>query len=554
MKTQVNTQTKKAALKSAHQIITTVVMAALALNLVACNGGSSSATTSETSADFDSEVYSHKFWSELSPDAESVNEPTGVVKETFEIDGIEKYRCTNEQYSLTESPKEFVAIDPDTSVMWVGNLIQGKSHLKVGSLEELPIHERAPLTLSIDLLRGDNFRIIDEPSLSTVNAAVGDLIESAVAAGHEASSIVHYESKEAHSSRQASLDFGFTAEYLGASTEGSLSVDKIAKEKTFFAYFIQKAFTVSMELPSAPHDMVTDALTQNQVDDLKDRGKIGEDNSPLYISSMTYGRVLIYKITSKYSESEIKSAINASYDGGVGGGSVSISKTDKDVLASASIEISAFGGKQSNIEALIRSGQLVDYFTGDTQLDSMQPISFEVRNLQDNTIAGITRTTEYDIKQCVFEEMTVPAKGEIVKVHFDKVYIPYDCDSGVNKGDIYGRFDVIAADENGHETTTRVVTVGETKVQSGNTLNLPAPVDPEMKFARYNNKAFRISGQLKDADGGAKGADDIVGNWNANKFDIAKLKAGAHTKTAVSNCGGSNPKLTYRIKHVNYIY
>ena len=57
-----------------------------------------------------------------------------------------------------------------------------------------------------------------------------------------------------------------------------------------------------MELPSAPHDMVTDALTQEELDDLKARGKIGEENPPLYISSMTYGRVLIYKITSKYSE------------------------------------------------------------------------------------------------------------------------------------------------------------------------------------------------------------------------------------------------------------
>lgn len=556
MKAQTSNETQKLTLKPAHQILSSTILLALALNLAACNGGGGEQNTvvSPASADFDSEVYNHKFWSDLSPEQQSKNEPTGLLKETFDIDGIEKYRCTNEQYSMTETPKEFVAIDPDTSVMWLGNLIQGRSHLKVGSLEELSIHQRAPLTLSINLLNGDNYRVIEKPSLSTVQSAIGDLVDKAVSAGHEASSIVHFESREAHSSTQTSLDFGFTAEYLGASTEASLSVEKIAKEKTFFAYFVQNAFTVSMELPSAPHDMVTDALIQEELDDLKARGKIGEENPPLYISSMTYGRVLIYKITSKYSESEIKSAMSASYDGGVGGGSVSISTRDKEVLSSADIEITAFGGSQSNIEALIRSGQLADYFTGDTKLGSMQPISFEVRNLQDNTIAGISRTTEYDIKQCSFEEMTVPAKGETVKVHFDKVYVPYDCDSGVNKGDIYGRFDVVAADENGHETTTRVVNVGERGVQSGNTFNLPAPVEADMTFARYNNKTFRISGQLKDADGGARGADDIVGNWNANQFDIAKKKAGIHTKTAVSNCGGSNPKLTYRIEHVSYIY
>ena len=552
MKTQMNTKFDRTGRKN---ILASAIVVTLVMNLAACNGESGTEqTTTQPGADFDGEVYSHNAWSMLSPALEPSNESQGFVDDTIEIKGIDKYRCTNERYSMTATPKDFVAIDPDTSVMWVGNLIQGDSHLKVGSLQELSIAERAPMTISINLLRSDNYRYIAEPSLSTVQSAVGDLVEKATESGIEASSNVYYESKEAHSSSQASLDFGFTAEYLGASTEGSLEVDKVANERTFFAYFIQNAFTISMELPTAPHDMVNESFTQDQLDDLKARGKIGEDNPPLYISSMDYGRVLIYKITSTFSASEIKSAINFSYDGGVGGGDTDIEKKNKEVLATSDIEISAYGGNQSNIEALIRSGKLVDYFTGDTKLESMVPISFEVRNLQDNTIAGISRTTEYDIKQCKFEEKTVPPKGEVVRVMFDKVYIPSDCDAGIDKGDIYGRFDVIAGDENGNDKTTRVVTVGVTKVQSGNTLNLPAPVKPDMQFTRYDNRTFRISGQLKDQDGGANGADDIVGNWNANKFDISKLNTGTYTRTAVSNCSGNQPKLTYRIEHVDYIY
>ncbi len=533
---------------NSNKVITSACMAALLMNLAACNSGGGE----PTAADFDGEVYSHKFWSDLSPQKPSDNQYVGTSERKTEIVGTDEYSCTYDNYSMTDTPKEFVAINPDASVMWLGNLIQGDSHLQVGSLAELSIRDRANLNISINLLRSDNFRIVENPSLITVNAAIGELVENAVLAGHEASTDVYFDYKEAHSTEQASMDLGFTAEYLGSNVESSLSVDKQGEEHTFFAYFMQNAFTVSMELPTAPHDMVSDAFTQNELDDLRERGKIGEDNPPLYISSVSYGRVLIYKMTSTHEEKRMQAAINASYNGVTGGGSGYTQAELEETLSSSKIEIYAFGGNQSNVEALIRSGHLKDYFTGDTKLTSMKPISFELRNLQDNTIADISRTTEYSVKQCEYQGKTIPAIGEVIKVYFDSVYIPADCDGGINKGDIYGRFDVISTNINTNgDETHRVVTVNETKVQSGNTLNLGRKSGT---YNRYYGKTFRISGQLKDADGGAKGADDIVGNWNANQFNIAKLQPGNHNKTAVSNCSGSNPTLHYRLERVDYIY
>jgi hypothetical protein len=184
----------------------------------------------------------------------------------------------------------------------------------------------------------------------------------------------------------------------------------------------------------------------------------------------------------------------------------------------------------------------------------MKPISFEVRNLQDNTIAGISRTTEYNIKQCNYVDKTTPRIGEVISVYFDSVKIPFDCDPGVDKGDIFGRFDVINTSEAGDQVTNRVYTITRSKsvkIQSGNTLNLGAASG---KFNKYYGKTFRISATLKDADGGANGADDTVGNWTANKFDISGLKPGTYTRKAVSNCKGNNPTLTYRLKREGYIY
>ena len=534
--------------------LSTVCLAALLVYLSACSGGG--AGDAAVAADFDSEVYSHKTWTDLSPQKQASDMPTGKIDNATEVVDTHEYACTSTEYSLTKTPKELISIDPDASVVWLGNLIQGDSHTQVGSLQELPIRDRAPMDISIDLLRGDNYRIVEQPSLITVNAAIGELIEDAVNAGHEASTDVYFESREAHSTEQTSLDLGFTAEYLGGRAETSLSVDTRGEEHTFFAYFIQRAFTVSIELPTAPHDMVSNAFTQTALDALKGRDDIGEKNPPLYISSMTYGRVLIYKMTSTDSKQRIQAAINASYNGLTGGGSGYTEAELQKTLSTARIEISAFGGNQANIEALIRTGELRSYFTGDTKLSSMRPISFELRNLQDNTVAHITRTTEYNVKQCTYTGETTPPIGEQVKVIFDRVYIPSDCDAGIDKGDIYGRYDVIAGDINGNDVTTRVKTINRAdavKVQSGNTLQLGA-AGSNVTFKRYFGKTFRISGQLKDADGGSRGADDLVGNWNANQFNIATAASGTHTKRAVSNCNGNNPTLTYRIEKVANIY
>jgi Thiol-activated cytolysin len=544
--------TSKNTLSSLNQkLLVSACMASLLLNLVACNGGEGGG--SEPTADFNGEVYSHKGWSELSPLPQSSKSLVDTSLTTEEVD-TDRYSCTNDSYSMTDTPKKFVAIEPDASIMWLGNLIQGSSHLQVGELVELPVSERAPLNISIDLLTGDNFRRVEHPSLSSVNSAIGEMINNAVTEGLEASSTVYFESKEAHSSRQTSLDLGFTAEYLGGSAEASLSVDTQGEEKSFFAYFIQKAFTVSMELPTSPGDMVSDAFTQSQLDDLKARGKIGDANPPLYISNMSYGRVLIYKMTSTHSKSRIQAAINASYHGITGGGSGYTEIELQQTLSSASIQISAFGGNQASIEALIRSGQLRDYFSGDTKLTSMQPISFEIRNLQDNSIADISRTTEYNVKQCSFLEKTIPAIGERIKITLDKVKIAYDCDAGATKGSMFGRFDIISYDPaNKAKITRRIRTIKRDEainIQSGNYLSL----NNSYSINKYYGKPFEISAQLMDRDSGARGADDLVGNWNANQFSIANKSPQSYSKKAVSNCSDKNPTLYYKIERVGYLY
>ena len=514
--------------------------------LVGCSGGDKFEFWNE-------ELSAHKNWAELSPAAEASDGPIeGAERASVsEAIGAKQFQCSIEPYSLTETPREFVAIDPDKSIVWLGNLIQGDSHYNVGALEELSIRERAPLKLSINLLRGDNSRTVENPSLTSVQSAIGDLVERAVADGHEAASTATYDWEMAHSTSEASLRLGFAGEYLGGGASASLDIDSVGDEKSYLAYFIQRAFTVSAELPSKPGDVFSSEFSLERLGDLKASGEIGPENPPLFLSSITYGRVLIYRMTSSHSEQRVAAAIAASYDGTFKAEGYTESDI-KDTLATARISISTFGGNQANLESLIRSGKLQDYFTGDTKLTSMQPISFELRNLVDNSLANITRTTEYDVKTCKYVSEPI---GEKVRVTLEKFNIPGDCDAGTNKGDVYGTFYVNWTDGEGRQKSSKLLSVAREsskKIQSGNDYVVDRSVDVERY---YGGGTFEIKGELKEQDEGLKGRDDQIGAW---KFALPKKAQGKRTKRAHgSTCypGNANQPLMYfSLSRIKYIY
>ena len=557
-------QNAEAAIRRVRGRLFAPALVAASVGLAACGGGGDGGSGAGPGGGppppppsvtfFNDEVNSHQVWAQLSPELPASEEKVGTPELVEEIDGTSRFQCSRQTYSLADTPKEFVSIDPDRSVVWVGSLIQGRSHYQVGDLQELPIRERGPVTLSISLLRADNARTVPVASKDAVDSAIGDLVERAAAAGFRASSDVYYESTEAHSSSQVSLKLGLSGEYLGGAAESRLQIDKVGAERTLVAYFIQRAFTVSMESPARPSDVLGAGFTQARLDELKADNLIGADNPPLFISSIAYGRVLMYKMTAKYERERIAAAIEASYRG-VAGGVAGYSEADlRKTLSEARIEVATFGGDVANVEALIRDGNLRSYFTGDTSLTAMRPISFELRRLRDRQIARISRTTEYAVKECAYAGDTRAPIGEQMRVKFTRVRIPHDCDGGADPGDIFGRFDVINTDAAGNRFTNRVFTINRSdarSVASGNTLEINATSLP---LVRYYGKPFEISGELMDADGGLNGGDDIVGRWNANTFSIARLAAGSYTKTATNNCSGQNPVLTYELIFDGYVY
>ncbi len=340
-------------------------------------------------------------WDSVSPVLAPIGQPeeeeTGPTEIEYDLGGSgEIMICNTTPCSITATPEDLVTFNPNVEILWVGSLIQGDSYLGgLGSMQSIEIDQRAPLTISIDLTFSDNMRVVQHPQKSSVGQAIGELITAAENAGHQAGSVCVFDKKECYSLDQSMLNLGFSAKYGLGAVAGQLSYSQSVEEHTITAYFKQRMFTVSMDLPSRPSDLFSSDFTQELLDEQVALGNIGPGNLPVYVSSIAYGRIFLMTMTSTHSATQMMAALQAKYASVSGEIEVGL----QNVINSSVIHIAALGGTNEAAAAAI-TGSLNDYFTAAAPLTSMVPLSYTLRSVRDNTIAYVSETTDYDMVQC----------------------------------------------------------------------------------------------------------------------------------------------------------
>lgn len=353
-------------------------------------------------------------WDQFSPpqpDSEYILE-TGADETDEVADDGTMYKCHSTPYSLTRTPDKVVTLDPDVNILWLGALLQGSGYKDgIGSLAEWSVRERAPLEISLDLLSAQNSKKIEHPTLASVNQAIGELVQAAQTAGHRGGSSISYSSQTTHSVFQAALHAGYSSKYFSKSISGSLNAEHKADKKTVTAYFVQRMFTASIVLPNRPSDMFAPTFTSARLQEEIDAGHAGSSNPPVYIANIVYGRILVFSFTSRASIDSIRIALNvvSSLIKDTVETHVDIDPKVSLILETADIRVVTVGGEGRNALNLIRSGNVSDFFNEDAALTSARPISYTVRNLGDNSIAKVSETTDYNLKECA----AVPTTGQL---------------------------------------------------------------------------------------------------------------------------------------------
>lgn len=543
-----------------------LLVLAVSLTLGACSSGDDPVAPAPAPADLDGFFASLPAWDAYSPTMPDADEPLGApVMEEVTIEDVE-YNETTTPYSITRTPEKVVTLNPDVEALWVGSLLQGDGYVGgIGSLQELPIRQRAPLTVAVDLLTGDNTQTVTDPDQASVNQAIGELIQAAHDAGHTAGSDIYFTKETTHSLDQASIKMGISASYMGATIKSSLEASMSSEMRTVTAYFVQNMFTASMVLPQTPNEVFSDAFDEDRLAEQVDRGRMGPDNLPVYVSSITYGRILIFTFSSTAMENEITATLNAVYNGGQFGGELAAEY--QEILEHAEISVVAVGGDAEHALGLIRTNNLSEFFDSDAAITSAKPISYTVRNLAENTIARVSETTEYSLREYVPAELVVT--GAVYRIRTYRVRgedFPY-MDGypiyplwDVHNAEIYYTIDII--DASGVQTAVEYESYGIShryaeSLSEDENFNLinsnQSPAGWVQVSVHFDGRdSVRLDGDFWDYD--ELDADDLFAAYNVTyRWPASPLPVGSH-QTVRGDSWGNSVRLYWEVQKVDDLF
>jgi thiol-activated cytolysin len=314
-----------------------------------------------------------------------------------EPDGQEDdWYCTYSRYHETAHYSEFIAFQPDSASLWPGSIVQG-GDAEHGFFTPVGV-ARAPMVFSVSLenLTSTPVGRMSEPSLSTFREERNRILAQGVTGATPAA--IDFEVRQVHSDTQISLALGASVLWPGGgNVTAGFNFEASDKRTKILVNYTQAYYTIDIDAPIEPADFFGPDVT---VDEL--RAFMADDNPPMYVQSITYGRRVIFTVESSESADKVRAALDAAYESGVNV-DVDLEAEYEDVLKESRIHAFVLGGSGAEAAGAIAGFEgLISYITkgGDYSKDSPgAPIAYKLAYL-DNATTKLAFSTEYTERAC----------------------------------------------------------------------------------------------------------------------------------------------------------
>jgi thiol-activated cytolysin len=340
------------------------------------------------------------------------------------------YSCTTQNLKETRQYDRVVAYAANSDAMFPGAIIGADS--VVNGLFTQVVLPRAPATISVSLenLGGSKQAIVKAPSLSAYRDALSSILEAEITGSTPAN--LYSEIEQVHSEKQLNMALGVQASWsLGiASLKSSFDFSRQNVMSRYVVRYTQAYYTVDLDAPATPSALFAEGVTLADV-----QAKLDDRRPPVYVSSVTYGRMVLFTFESKYSAEEMSAALEFAYSAGTDvSGDVSV--TYKDILSQSTITAFILGGDAGAAVQTIDSYEALIRFLksgGNYSRESPgAPIAYKLSYVKDNSPARMSFTTDYEVKDCV-------RVSQKVRVTLQSIAVD---DAGGDAGDdleLYGR-------------------------------------------------------------------------------------------------------------------
>ena len=362
--------------------------------------------------------------------------------------------CTNTTYNLKKNFDQVAILRPTNGIVWPGALVKGNESLMDGVPEPIGI-ERAPVTISVNLpgIGEHGIRTVKNPAASSVQAAVDSALDwwnnNAYIDGYVNAANSSFHLSTSYSSKQLALDVDLNAEWASGNVSSQFNYYSDESKKVVVAVFKQAFYDVIYDTPTSPEKVFSDQASLDEVKSI-----INDAAAPAYIKSVTYGRIIMFRMesTSAYKSSDVEAAFRYAAGYSVDG---SLTTTYNEILQQSSIDLVTIGGNAAVATEPISTANadgastILDkvrgIISGDNAVYSKNnpgvPIAYSVFYLKDNSLAKLGYTTEYTAKECVTSQ-----DANTISVYLGNFSVIKDCDGIEGAGEFTFYVDFI--DEN----------------------------------------------------------------------------------------------------------
>jgi hypothetical protein len=311
--------------------------------------------------------------------------------------GNENWTCETRTYDVVRAPDEFPLFDPNSEVVWPGNLLQGAS---LGQATPAPIPaRRGPGTVVLTLVNGAAegvSRPVPELSMYAVYDALNDVIASAPDA---IPARFTFTMERVDSEQQLALAAHASASGWGASVKAALSFSTDRAYNRFLVKLSQSFFTAAVEPPTSYSAMFAPGVGPEQLAE-----HVGPGNPAAYISSVTYGRIFYLLFESTERVEKIAASLDASFSGW--GVEVGAGASAGHVGSLENLRVKAFalgGDAGAAIGAITTDLETLKAFLAEGgTIDTGVPISYVVRSVRHpEKVVRVALATTYDVTDCV---------------------------------------------------------------------------------------------------------------------------------------------------------
>jgi hypothetical protein len=440
----------------------------------------------------------------------------GAVSEVQPVEGTV---CVTRPVDLKRTTTDLLFLEPHSDVMWLGATIDGNRWVNG---EYRPISDaRSPITVSLSLDPHNASKkpsaVVSAPTLSTMRDALNQV--RAQMDGATLPAMVDFSQELVSTKADLMVHLGGRFDGTVHKVVGNFDFSDTSKTNKVVSVYQQVYFTADVDTPRPDASVFAS-------------GRAYTDNEML-ISSISYGRQLILTAESEDAGSDLQTAVQYSYKGGVSG-SADAKLHNEQVLRRSKVNVFILGGSADAAQQIVIDtsapdggvAQIRNYINSGATFNkdtAAEPVSYRLRFLKDNAIGNVNLTTSFTERQCV------QSVGRVA-IRDLRIRVVKESDSG-NNIELYGNIAVTAGPNATSDIGTDVWRRNSSnyvEVNEGAEISLPEPTLTFDRIDKTFDQAYvRVAGDLWDQDDTS--ADDHISS-DGRRVDLRYATAGNSTR------------------------